>query len=221
MVDRDRYSDHASKGRYVLGHNVDTVALVVAVMAFMPGCARPSGYGSPEELFQVEHRAMVNKDGAVLLTIVPSSHQNAFRRVIELTEQCTRSVDALAKQVSLKYGDDVGQIFRRKYEHLLWQSQFAVVTTDGQIDWAKVTIDRRPGMVHLRIPDNADAYAVKMSDGRWYRIFCDTGSVDDSLRALAYSEGLLQGCLRELHEIRDLVISGTYTRAEVLDRVGG
>jgi hypothetical protein len=59
-----------------------------------------------------------------------------------------------------------------------------------------------------------------MPNHRWCRVFGDQASVDESLKTLAYSEGMLEACLHELDGLRDLVSSKTFTRNKLMERMG-
>ena len=162
----------------------------------------------------------MTRDRCLLLSVVPPDHREAFRRLVVLNDRCWQRVGTLRRQIAMRYGDDASQAFRQRYERHLWQSQFAQVVTDGQIDWTKVSINRRGGTVRVQIPGSGEAYAVEMPNHRWYRIFGDNGLADESLRAIAYSERLLEACLHELDDLGALVRSKACTRAALMERIG-
>jgi len=210
----DNGSACGGRGQGISASSLWLGVLGLTMLMFSQGCGDPTGYGTPEGLFQAELKAFEEKDTASLIRTVPPDHRAAYRRVIYLAERYSQAVAAVAKQIAHKYGEDGSRALIRNHGPL-WESVFAAVAVDGQIDWERVELDRSPAKVRAQLPGGGRAYATKLSDGRWYRVFGDT--TEESLGVLAYSEGLLRGGLRELEEIRENVARNSYTEAQLLN----
>lgn len=190
------------------------------MLASLQGCTDPVGYSTPEELFQAEYNATGTGDVGKLSGCVPPSHRGPYRRMLVLAGQYSEQVTATGNHIKDNFGENVRAAFVSKYDRLVWQSPFARFTKDGRIDWRIVTIDQKGNRALAQVPGDGIAYAIRLPDGKWYRVFSDTGDADDSLKVISYGEALLRDGLRDIDEIRQKVERGFYTEDQLLELLG-
>ncbi|MBI5723656.1 MAG: hypothetical protein HZA50_06840 [Planctomycetes bacterium] len=178
------------------------------------GCSDQDGFNSPQALFQAEHNALLAKDRLLFMRTVPPEYKDAMRGVFHLAMRCSEQIDAIALQIKLKYGKRASEAFIDKYCILIWRSQFSEVAANGVIDWSLLEIEIVDDVAKVRLPDNGGAFAKKLPNGKWYRIYADSDNIGESLNYISMSEGYLRDFLKELDDIAMHVASGDYPASQ-------